>query len=93
MATLSRILYQFQQGKIMVKIEEINVFSNLTVSCPAPWLPDSGHSPRDPRTAATKASHKSSLGCRPAFPEEITIPGIQRTIEIAASRQTAGRGS
>jgi len=41
---------------------------------------------RGPRNATTKAFHKSLLGYRTAFPEEMTIPGIQRTLEIAAVR-------
>jgi len=45
---------------------------------------EKGGSLRGPRTATTKAFHKSLLGYRTAFPEEITIPGIHRAFEIAA---------
>lgn len=47
---------------------------------------EKGGSLRGPRTATTKAFHKSLLGYRTAFPDEITMPGIQRAIEIAATR-------
>lgn len=41
---------------------------------------------RGSRTGTTRAFHKSLLGYRTAFPEEMTIPGIQLAIETAASR-------
>jgi hypothetical protein len=47
---------------------------------------EKGGSLRGPRTATTKAFHKSLLGYRAAFPEEMTIPIIHRSIETAAMR-------
>ena len=47
---------------------------------------EKGGSLRGPRSATTKAFHKSLLGYRAAFPEEVTTPGIQRAIETAATR-------
>ena len=41
---------------------------------------------RGPRTATTKAFHKSLEGYRVAFPDEMTTPGIKQAIERAAKR-------
>ena len=41
---------------------------------------------RGSRTGTTKAFHKALKGYRTAFPEEMTIPGIQKAIENAANR-------
>ena len=37
-------------------------------------------------TGTTKAFHKSLLGFRAAFPEEMATPSIQQAIETAATR-------
>lgn len=41
---------------------------------------------RGARTATNKAFHKALRGYRTAFPEEMTIPGVQQAIEQAALR-------
>ena len=45
-----------------------------------------GRGIRGPSTVTMKAFHKSLQGYRAAFPEEVTTPGIQRAVEIAASK-------
>jgi hypothetical protein len=47
---------------------------------------EKGGSLRGPRTATAKAFHKSLLGYRTAFPEEMTTQSIHLAIETAAIR-------